>query len=251
MKGELKPRKDETLEVLSGCNLSILQKKKGYRYSLDAYLLGAFVEEAPGTEVLEIGSGCGVVSLLLGAMKGLRITGVEIQDDMADMSRRSIEYANLSDKIRISCGDIREHTGPKVDVIVTNPPYRPLAAGRINPDRSKAMARHEIALDLDTLLMKSNQLLRPLGRFYIVYPVWRIPDLICAMRSHRIEPKRMRFVYTSAAGSSEICLMCGILGGGREFTLESPLMIFNEDGTYHREMEMVFQGQTLQKKPLT
>ncbi len=251
MKKNYRPRNDETLDTLSGCNLSILQKKKGYRYSLDAYLLGAFVEEAPGTEVLDIGSGSGVVSILLAAMKGLHVTGVEVQDTLAEMSMRSVERSNLSDKVRIVCCDIKEYSGPSVDVVVTNPPYRPIDTGRINPDRSKAIARHEISLDRDALLKKSYGLLRPLGRFYIVYPTWRIPDLICAMRTIRIEPKHMRGVYTSLKSTSEICLMCGVRDGGKEFTIGPPLIVFNEDGTYHKDMERVFQGLTLQKKPLT
>ena len=155
MKGKCEPNKDETLDLLSCCNLSILQKKKGYRYSLDSYLLGAFVDEAPGTEVIEIGSGSGVVSILLSAVKGLHVTGIEIQEDLAEMSKRSIEHSGLSDKVRITCCDIKDYSGPKVDAVVTNPPYRPLSTGRINPDRSKAIARHEISLDLDLLLKKT------------------------------------------------------------------------------------------------
>ena len=251
MKGKCEPNKDETLELLSCCNLSILQKKKGYRYSLDSYLLGAFVDEAPGTEVIDIGSGSGVVSILLSAVKGLHVTGIEIQEDLAEMSKRSIERSGLSDKVKITCCDIKDYSGPKVDTVVTNPPYRPLSTGRINPDRSKAIARHEIALDLDVLLRKTYELLRPLGRLYIVYPAWRVPDLLCAMRARRIEPKQMRCVYTSPTRTAEICLICGVREGGKEFTIESPLIVYNQDNSYHHNMEMIFQSLILPKKPLT
>jgi tRNA1Val (adenine37-N6)-methyltransferase len=251
MKGKCEPNKDESLDLLSCCNLSILQKKKGYRYSLDSYLLGAFVDESPGTEILEIGSGSGVVSILLSAVKGLRVTGIEIQEDLAQMSKRSIEYSGLSDKVKITCCDIKDYSGAKVDAVVTNPPYRPLSTGRINPDRSKAIARHEISLDLDVLLKKAYGLLRPLGRLYIVYPAWRIPDLLCTMRDRRIEPKRMKCVYTSPIRTCEICLICGVKGGGREFTIESPLIVYNQDNSYHPDMEMIFQCLNLPKKPLT
>lgn len=245
------PGRDETLDRLACGDLSIYQKKKGYRYSLDAYLLGAFVEEAPGTEVIEIGSGSGVVSILLAAMKGLVMTGVEIQEDLAEMSRRSVERAGLEDRITITCSDIRDYKGPRVDAIVTNPPYRPLKTGRINPHGQKAVARHEIFLDLDTLLKRSHELLRPSGRFYIVYPSWRLPDLFCAMRANRVEPKRMRCAYTAPGRTSEICLVCGIRGGGKEMAMERPLFIFNDDGSYHSAMEAVFQGLSFSKKALT
>ncbi len=251
MKGKIDPGKDETLDSLSCGSLFILQKKKGYRYSIDSYLLGAFVDEAPGTEVLEIGSGSGVVCLLLSSMKDLHVTGIEIQEDLAEMSRRSIEHSGLSDKVRISCCDIRDYSGPRFDAIVTNPPYRPLKTGRINPDSSKAIARHEISLDLDVLLKRSYELLRPQGRLYIVYPAWRIPDLLYTMRLRKIEPKRMRCVYTSSTRAAEICLVCAVRDGGREFAIESPLVIYNEDRTYHRDMEGVFKDLSLPKKPLT
>jgi tRNA1Val (adenine37-N6)-methyltransferase len=251
MNKEFGPRRDETLDVLTCCPVSVLQKKKGYRYSLEAYLLGAFVEESPGTEVIEIGSGSGVVAILLATVKGLRVTGVEIQEDIAEMSVRSIAQAGLSDRISIHCCDIRDYSGPRVQAVVTNPPYRPLETGRINPDRSKAIARHEIMLDLDDLLRKTHELLVPHGRFYIVYPAWRLPDLIYAMRARRIEPKRMRCAFTSPSRTSEICLVCGVRGGGREFAIESPFIIFQEDGAYHRDMDTVLQGLALPKKQLT
>ncbi|MCK7479720.1 MAG: hypothetical protein M0C28_22260 [Candidatus Moduliflexus flocculans] len=136
--------------------------------------------------------------------------------------------AGLSDKVRITCCDIRDYSGPKVDVVVTNPPYRPLKTGRINPDRSKAIARHEISLDLDVLLKKTYELLRPLGRLYIVYPAWRVPDLlVChAVEKDRAETHEMR-VYIPGKRHAEICLVCGVQGGGKEFSIESPLIIYN------------------------
>ncbi|HPI91803.1 MAG TPA: methyltransferase [Deltaproteobacteria bacterium] len=251
MTDRFKPGDDETLDRLSCGELSIFQKKKGYRYSLDAYLLGAFVEEAPGTGVIEIGSGSGVVSILLASMKGLTMTGVEIQEDLAEMSRRSVELAGLQNMVTITCCDISGYRGPRVDAVVTNPPYRPLKTGRINPAEQKAIARHEISLDLDTLLKVSHDLLKPNGRFYIVYPTWRLPDLLCSMRANRIEPKRMRCAYTAMDRSSEICLICGTRGGGRELVVESPLIIFSEDGAYHNTMGTVFQGLSFTKKALT
>lgn len=251
MKDRITLHPDETLDALSCGSLSIFQKKKGYRYSLDAYLLGAFVEEAAGTEMIEIGSGSGVVSILLAAMKGLHMLGIEIQPDLAEMSGRSVERAGLQGTVRIVCKDVRDYSGPAVDAIVTNPPYRPLDTGRINPDNQKAVARHEISLDLSALLKKSHELLKPGGRFYIVYPSWRLPDLFCTMRSCRIEPKGMRCAYTSFDRTSEICLVCGIRDGGRELTIESPLLIFSGKGAYHDDMESVFRDLRFLKKPLT
>ena len=248
MSNETNPRDDETLDSLVCGGLSVLQKKQGYRYSLDAYLLAAFVDEKPGTQALDIGSGSGVVSLLLADVKGLVMTGVEIQDAMAEMSRRSVEIAGLKDKVKIVCADIREYGVPgKVDVVVTNPPYRPARAGRINADQSKALARHEISLDLEALLERSYALLKPGGRFYLVYPAWRMPDLMSAMRNNRIEPKRIMLVHSTLQSSAEICVVCGIKDGGKELGVHSPFIVFAQEGIYSPEMEGVFRNLSLPK----
>lgn len=248
MNNETGPRDDETLDSLACGGLYVLQKKQGYRYSLDAYLLAAFVDERPGTQVLDIGSGSGVVSLLLAAVKGLAMTGIEIQPALAEMSRRSVEIAGLQDRVKIVCADIREYGAPgKADVIVTNPPYRPARTGRINPDQSKALARHEIALDLEALLERSNAMLRPGGRLYLVYPVWRMPDLMSAMRNNRIEPKRIMLVHSTLQSSAEICLVCGVKYGGKELDVYSPFIVFAQKGIYTPEMEAVFRNVSLPK----
>ncbi len=192
MTDDLGPRDDETLDVLTCRDLAVFQKKKGYRYSLDAYLLSAFVEEDPGASVMEIGSGSGVVSLLLAAVKGLRMKAVEIQEDLAEMSLRSVRHNGLQDFVEILCADIRRLTGPRVEAIVTNPPYRPLRTGRVNSSSQKAGARHEITLDLDTLMKSCRRFLKPAGRLYIVYPAWRLVDLFCSMEGAGSLPWRGR-----------------------------------------------------------
>lgn len=247
MKNVLKKMDDETLDALKCGNIFVLQKKQGYRYSLDAYLLAAFVEESPGAQVLDIGSGSGVISLLLAAMKGLSVTGVEIQESVAEMARRSVQHAGLQGRIEIVSADIREYDGPPVDAVVSNPPYRPVRTGRINSDKGKAVARHEISLDLETLLACSKVLLKPGGRFYLVYPVWRLPDLITAMRSHRVEPKRVMFIHSTIQSPAEICLVCGTKHGGRELCVERPFSVFTHGGIYTQEMEGVFRELRLPK----
>ena len=238
----------ETLEVLSCGDLSIIQRKNGYRFSLDAYLLAAFLEEKPGTRILDIGSGSGVISLLLAAIKGLSVTGVEVQEDMAEMSQRSIHLAGLDDRVEIVCADIKDYDQQRFDAIVTNPPYRPVATGRINPENTKAVSRHEILLDLDTLMKRSHELLRPSGRFYIVYPSRRLPDLITSMRSFNIEPKRMIFVYSDMNSGPEICLVSGLKDGGRELRIEKPFVIYSQQGVYTQEMQDVFTKLNLPKR---
>lgn len=242
---------DETLDVLACGGIEVYQKKKGYRYSLDAYLLAAFVEEAPGTRVLEIGSGSGVVAMMLASVKKLVVTGVEIQEDLAEMSVRSVVRQGLQDRVTIVCSDIRDYRGPKVDALVANPPFRPLGSGRVNPDSQKAIARHEIKLDLDALLAKSYELLKHRGRMYLVYPTWRLADALGAMRKSRIEPKRVRFVHSHASSHSEICLLCGMKGGGKGIAVDPPVTVYNADGSYHPDVERAMRELRLDKKALT
>lgn len=245
--GTIRWREDETLDSLACSGLCVLQKKQGYRYSLDAYLLAAFADETPGSEVVDVGSGSGVLSILLAAVKGQRVTGVEIQDDMAEMSQRSVELAGLQDRVRIVHADVREYRGQRFDAVVTNPPYRPVSTGRINHDQGRAIARHEISLDLETLLKCSYDLLKQGGRFYLVYPAWRMPDLISAMRAGRIEPKRIMFVHSTPSSSAEIVLVSGLKDGGRELNVCRPFFVFARQGVYTKEMERVFRALELPK----
>jgi len=247
MKDKVIKDKDETLDTLSCGSLSVLQKKNGYRYSLDAYLLGAFVEEKPETHVLDIGSGSGVISILLAAMKGLYVTGVEIQEDMAEMSQRSVKMAGLEDRVSIHCCDIKGYRGPKVDAVVANPPYRPVSTGRINPDSDKAVARHELFLDLETLIGCSYAVLDQGGRLYIIYPAWRLPDLLCAMRAHKVEPKRIQCVHSYENKGAEICLVCGQKGGGKELVVQRPLFVYTKVDKYSSDMDCVFDRLCIPK----
>jgi len=243
----VQPKEDETVDSLTCGNLSVFQKKKGYRYSVDSYLLAAFVEEEPGTDVLDIGSGSGVVSLLLASVKNLRMTGIEIQQDLAEMSLRSVEKSGLCDRIFIKCCNVKNYTDRRFDAILTNPPFRPKNTGRINPHSEKAIARHELELDLDALLEKTYQLLNAGGRFYIVYPSWRLPDLIFSLREHRLEPKRLRFVHTTVESHSEICLVNAVKNGGKECIVERPVLVYSHDKIYHKDMESIFRSLCFDK----
>jgi tRNA1Val (adenine37-N6)-methyltransferase len=247
MPDSLLPNHDETLDSLACGGVSLFQKKRGYRYSLDAYLLAAFVREQGGTRALEIGSGSGVISLLLAAVKGLLMTGVEIQEAMAEMSRRSVALAGLDGSVEIVSADIRGYAGPREDVVVVNPPYRPRRTGRVNPDEGKAVARHEISLTLEELMERSHALLRNRGRLYLVYPAWRLADLMSSMRAVRIEPKEIMLVHSTPGSNARICLVCGVKNGGRELAVRRPFFVFAQEGIYTREMEEVFRELALPK----
>lgn len=240
------PEQGETCAILSCGGLRVIQPKSGYRFSLDAYLLAAFVDEKPGAHVLEIGSGSGVIAVMLAAIKGLKVTGVEVQPVLAEMSRRTVELNGLKDAVEIVERDIRDYHAPHFTAVLANPPYRPLKAGRLNPEESRAVARHELKIDLDGLMESASEHLRRLGRVYCIYPVWRMVDLVGAMRRHDLEPKRMLMVHSLTGAPADLCLVKGIKEGGRELKVEAPLVIYQAPGSYSDRMARLFTTLELQ-----
>jgi tRNA1Val (adenine37-N6)-methyltransferase len=231
---------DESAGELTTGGLRVIQKKKGYRYSIDSYLLAAFADEPEGATVLEIGSGSGVISILLAGVKELHMTGVEIQPSLAGMSERSVKMNGLEKKVKIITGDIREFSGGPFDAVVANPPFRPVGSGRVNPEDEKAVARHEIRLTLEQMLSCANRLLGHGGRFYAIYPAWRLPDMICAMRKSNIEPKKIIMIHSRIGSPASLFLVKGIKGAGFELYIEKPMNIYSEQKKYTLEIQELF-----------
>ncbi len=231
---------DETAGKLTTGGLFIIQKKKGYRFSIDSYLLAAFVDEPEGASAVEIGSGSGVVSILLAGVKKLCMTGIEIQPALAGMSKRTVAMNGLEKKVKIICGDIKEHSGGPYDAVVVNPPYRPVGSGRINPHSEKALARHEIKLTLEQMLFCAGRMINDGGRFYAIYPAWRMPDMICTMRKNNIEPKKIIMIHSHPQSRASLFLVKGIKGAGAELHIEKTFYIYIKDKNYTEETRDIF-----------
>jgi tRNA1Val (adenine37-N6)-methyltransferase len=237
---EIKP--DETAGKLTAGGLTIIQKKKGYRFSIDSYLLAAFVDETEGTSVVEIGSGSGVVSILLAGVKNMNMTGVEIQPALAEMSKRSVAMNGLEKKVKISRCDINDYSGGPYDAVVVNPPYRPMGSGRVNPHDEKALARHEIKLTLEQMIACAGRMIDDGGRFYAIYPVWRMPDMICTMRKNNIEPKKIIMIHSHPQSRASLFLVKGIKGSGRELSVEPPLYVYESGNEHTAKMKVLFKN---------
>ena len=231
---------DETAGKLTTGDLTVIQQKKGYRYSIDSYLLAAFVDEPEGSSVLEIGSGSGVISILLAGVKKLCMTGVEIQPSLAGMSERSVKMNGLEKKVNIIRGDIKDYFGGPFDAIVVNPPYRPVGSGRINPGDEKAVARHELRLTLEQMLSCVNRLINDGGRVYAIYPAWRLPDMLCTMRAKNIEPKKIIMIHSHVGSRASLFLLKGVKGAGFELNIEKSMIVYSEQKKYTREMKELF-----------
>jgi tRNA1Val (adenine37-N6)-methyltransferase len=236
----------ETIDEILGGRLRIIQKRSGYRFSVDALLLAHFVVLREGEDCIELGTGSGIVALILAHRHRCRkVLAIDIQEELASMARRSAEMNNLAGSIEIRRGDVCDPESicapMSFDAAVFNPPYRRLRSGRMNPDPAKAIARHELAGTLGDFLAAAAHALRDGGRVYAIYPAKRMAEMISRMRSCRIEPKRMRIVHSRPGGIGEFLLVEGVKGGGEELAVLPPLFIYGEGRAYSAEMAAIFR----------
>ncbi|MGB9627172.1 MAG: tRNA1(Val) (adenine(37)-N6)-methyltransferase [Thermodesulfobacteriota bacterium] len=224
------PLPDETLDTFFNGSLKVLQKKKGYRFSIDALLLSQFIHIRKNENAIDLGTGCGILPLLLSKMsKGRSFIGVEIQKSLAESAQRNVLLNHLEERVSILHQDYRELKNlfppGSFDVVFSNPPYRRLRTGRINPSEEKAIARHEINGTIDELIQVASYLLRPKGRCYLIFSSSRLVDLIVALRWSRLEPKRLQLVYPRMKDSPKFVLVESIKASGVELKVMPPLIL--------------------------
>jgi len=243
---------DETMEPLVFKEGMIIQKRGGYRFSEDAVLLAAIASEfrsTAGTRYLDMGTGCGIVPVLL-SRTHTHLCGyaVEIQTSLADMAKRNLALHGVEDRIQTLCADLRtlpDRFPPgSFDWITSNPPYRKVASGRVNPDPQKAVARHEIHSSLADIIRVAAYLLRNKGRLYMIYPASRLAELIAQLRVRDLAPKRLRPVYPSPGERARRVLLEAVLGGGEEMSIERPLCMRDDRGEYTQEVLLMYRGET-------
>lgn len=239
MENNLKP--EERLDDLQVKGYQIIQNPNKFCFGMDAVLLSNFAKVKKGEKVLDIGTGTGIIPILLEAKTdGDHFTGLEIQEESADMARRSVAYNHLENKIDIVTGDVKEAVNlfgsVFFDVITTNPPYMIGAHGLQNKDSAKAIARHEVLCDLDDILRTSAKLLRTGGRFYMVHRPFRLAEILSKMCAYKIEPKRMRLVHPYVDKEPNMVLIEGSRGGNSRMTVEPPLIVYREKNVYSEEL---------------
>jgi tRNA1Val (adenine37-N6)-methyltransferase len=238
-----------TRDTFFNGNIVLHQFKNGYRFSIDAVLLAHLAVEQPGSTVFDLGTGCGIIPLILAyRCPERRITGVEIQNDLASIARDNVNANNLADRVRIIKKDMRHLGGGEisspVDLVVSNPPYRKLGTGRLNEDSQRAVARHELKVDLEALLVTVRRLLKKSGRFCMIYPAIRVVDLFSSMRAVKIEPKFVTMIHSSASSSAKLIAVTGVKDGSPDVTVGPPLSIYQSDGTYTEKVAAMFSQKT-------
>lgn len=236
---------DETLEDLQIKGLFLIQKKDSFRFGMDAVLLSNFVKARAHQNVLDLGTGTGILAVLIYAKTDAKsITGLEIQPEIADMAQRSIDGNNLNHKISIVKGDIKEAVSifgaATYDIVVTNPPYTKAGGGRINVKDSKAISRHELCCSMTDVLTASSAILKPNGEFFMVHRPERLTDVIAGMRAVRIEPKILRMVCPYQGKAPSLILIKGIKNGNPGLQIMPDLIIYDETGEYTREARIQY-----------
>jgi len=224
---EVNLRPGETLDEFLDGRLRLIQSARGYRFSIDAVLLAQFVTVKPGDVVVDLGAGCGIISLLLLLEKPVAYAiALEIQRNLADQAVRNAALNGVTDRMGVLLADLRQVPlwQPVADVVVCNPPFRRSGSGRVNPDLQRAIARHEIMASLNDILSAASAVLKPKGRLALIYPAGRLVDLLVRMRAFDVEPKRMQVVYPSMEEESKLVLVEGARGGKGGVKILPPLM---------------------------
>lgn len=234
-------KEGERVDDLELSDLRIIQDPERFCFGMDAVLLTGFATAAKGDRCLDLGTGTGIIPILMSAKtEAAHLTGLEIQPDSADMARRSVELNDLSSRIDIVTGDLREAASlfeaASFDVVTSNPPYMIADHGLQNPDSHLAIARHEVCATLEDVVRAAAHLVRTGGSFYMVHRPFRLAEIIRTLSEYRLEPKRMRLVYPFADKEPNMVLIQAVRGGKSRMQVEKPLIVYSAQGVYSEEM---------------
>ncbi len=224
---EIKLRPDEGIDPFMDGRLKLIQSMDGYRFSIDAVFLSEFVTIKSGEQVVDLGTGCGVIPLILLLTKPAgHVFGIEIQQELAWQAARNAVINGFKDKMDVILGDIRHPSifNNSADVVTCNPPYRKAKSGRINPDMRRAIAKHELLVSIDAVLYAAKNILRTKGRLAMIYPAERLVDLLVRMRRYNLEPKRLRINYPNFKADAKLALIEASLGGRPGLEILPPLI---------------------------
>lgn len=236
---------NERIDDLQRNGYGIIQDPNRFCFGMDAVLLSTFAKAKKTDNVLDLGTGTGIIPILMEAKYGANhLTGLEIQPDSADMARRSVILNGLEEKVDIVTGDIKEATSlfPKAsfDVITSNPPYMIGQHGLVNPESEKAIARHEVLCTLEDVVNAAASLLKPGGSFYMVHRPFRLAEIITTLVNQKLEPKRMQLVYPFVDKEPNMVLIEATRGGKSRMTVEKPLIVYKSVGVYNDEIYDIY-----------
>lgn len=235
----------ERIDDLNRNSYKIIQNKDKFCFGMDAVLLSGFALVKPGEKVLDLGTGTGIIPILLEAKtQGDHFTGLEIQSESVDMAKRSVLLNHLEQKVDIVLGDIKEASKifgkASFDVITSNPPYMNDNHGLQNPELTKAIARHEVLCNLDEVVREAAALLKPGGRFYLVHRPHRLIEIVNTLCHYRLEPKRIKMVHPFIDKEANMVLIEAIKGGKSMVKIEKPLIVYKAQNVYSEEIYSIY-----------
>jgi len=243
-------KENERIDDLQYKNLKIIQATDGFCFGIDSVLISDFAKNIKkNSKVADLGTGTGIIGLLLCKKTNLaEMTGIEIQEDVANMAERSIKLNNLEEKFSIINSNINEIFSKKLleknvfDVVVMNPPYKEVGTGEINGNEKKLISRHEIKANLSDFIKTASGLLKDKGELYIVHKPERMPDIIQKLRENKIEPKELKIVYSNKNSEASLILIKAVKGGKKFLKIDRPLYIYNENGEYSDEIKHIYNA---------
>ena len=238
-------KENERIDDLERNNLKIIQDTKRFCFGMDAVLLSGFVRLKASDRVLDMGTGTGIIPILLTAKtKAADFTALEIQPDSADMAERSVKLNGLEGKIKVVTGDIKDSAQlfkkASFDAITCNPPYMIDSHGIKNPDDALSIARHEVKISFDEIASNAAMLLKTGGKFFLVHRPFRLAEIIVTLSKYGLEPKRMKLVYPYVDSEPNMVLIEAVRGGKSRITVEKPLIVFKEPGKYTDEITDIY-----------
>lgn len=236
---------NEKIEDLQCNNLKIIQNKKWFCFGMDAVLLTNYCDIKNNSKVVDLGTGTGIIPILLSGKRNYsKAYGIEIQSEVAQMAKRSVELNNLQDKIEILNIDLKEATKYlepySFDAVISNPPYKLNNTGIVNPNDQKAISRHEIKCTLEDVISTASLLLKQYGRFYMVHRPDRLADIICLLRKYNLEPKQIRFVHPHVGDKPNMILIRASKKGNPELKFDPPLYIYDDEGKYTDDVNKIY-----------
>lgn len=245
-------KENERIDDLQIANLKIIQNPEWFCFGIDSVILANFANDIKEkSKIIDLGTGTGILGFLIYGKNNVEhITGIEIQSEVAEMTQRSIKLNKLENKFNIINCDVKEITSyvdkESYDVVITNPPYKKINTGGRNEDEKKLISRHEIKADIYDFINASKKVLKDKGSLYLVHRPERLSDIMCALNQNKIEPKRIRFVYSKEnSKEAKLVLIKAVKNGGKFLKIENPLYIYKENGEYTEEIIEFYKNQKI------
>lgn len=234
----------EQLDILKNSGLKIIQNRGKFMFGIDAYLLADFAEIRNEEVVVDFGTGTGIIPLLVSGGRAKYIHALELQEESADMAKRSVALNGLEEKITIVQGNIKDAQkifgGNFCNVVVSNPPYMKTDTGKLNPSEAKNIARHEIFCNLEDVIKEASKILKSNGRFYMIHRPERLSEIFVLFEKYKFAARRLRNIFPAKDKKATMILIEGRKTGSSDLKIEPPLIVYETPGKYTTEVEEIY-----------